>query len=191
VFLCFLYSVSIPYPAGILTLSDQVYLVNVRKSITDHRVHAYHKYYVVYGRKPETSSEPSLSDLTITNHVAATLAAVESASDAHPDPITVPPRLPSPKLETSLDLSSDSQNHDRASQGPVEESSKAASDAINVPPRSPSPKVEKSSDLSSESQNHQRESQGPVESSSKAASDATEVSPDSLPLTESLPQEAN
>jgi metalloendopeptidase OMA1, mitochondrial len=136
VFLCFLYSVSFPYPAGILTLGDQVYLVNVRKSITDHRVHAYHKYYVVYGRKPEPSLEPSISDLTITSHVAPTQAAVESASDAHPDAIIVPPRSPSPKLETSSDLSSASQNHDRASQGLVESSSKATSDATEVSPDS-------------------------------------------------------
>jgi hypothetical protein len=149
VFLCFLYSVSFPYPAGILTLGAQVYLVNVRKSITDHRVHAYHKYYVVYGRKPEPSPDPSVSDLTIISHVTPTQATVESASDAHPD------------------------------------------GAINVPPRSPSPKLEPSSDRSSNSQNHDRASQGPVESSSKAASDATEVSPDSLPVTQSLPQEAN
>jgi hypothetical protein len=170
VFPCFLYTVSFPYPAGVLTLGDQVYLVNVRKSITDHRVHAYHKYYVVYGRKPEPSLKPSLSDLTTTSHVAPIQAAVESASDAHPDAINVPPRSPSPKLESASD---------------------AHPDAINVPPPSPSPKLETSSDLSPDSQNHDKASQGAVESSSKAASDATEVSPDSLPLTQSLPQEAN
>jgi hypothetical protein len=163
-------SVSFPYPAGILTLGDQVYLVNVRKSITDHRVHAYHKYYVVYGRKPsEPSHEPSLSDLTIT---APTPVAVESVSDAHPE--AHPDAHPDAHLEAHLE---------------------AHLDAINVPlPPASLGELETSPDLTSDSQNYDKagESQGPVESSSKAALDATtmEVSPDLLPLTPSLPQEA-
>ncbi|KAI9701939.1 MAG: hypothetical protein M1836_001283 [Candelina mexicana] len=42
----------------------EVYLVNVRKSLKDRRVHAYHKVYVVWGRKPDaprSSMGPSTS----------------------------------------------------------------------------------------------------------------------------------
>ncbi len=37
----------------------QVYLINVRKAINNHRVHAHHKYYVVWGRKPDTAIDAS------------------------------------------------------------------------------------------------------------------------------------
>jgi hypothetical protein len=90
----------------------------------------------VGGRKPEPSPESCLSALTITSHVAPTQAAIDSASHARPNVINLPPRSPSPKPETSSDLSSDSQNHDMASQELVESSSKAALDAMELPPDS-------------------------------------------------------
>jgi len=34
----------------------QVYLINVRKAISDQSVHAYHNLFVVWGRRPETSA---------------------------------------------------------------------------------------------------------------------------------------
>lgn len=128
----FLYPVSFRYPAGILTTGDQVYLVNVRKSITDHRVHAYHKYYVVYGRRPELSPEPSLGALTMTSYAAPTQSAIALAFEAHLDAINVPPCSPSPKSETSQDLSLDPPNHNRAYQRSVVSSSKVAADATEV-----------------------------------------------------------
>jgi hypothetical protein len=34
------------------TDSNKVYLVNVRRAISDRKVHAYHRVFVVWGRKP-------------------------------------------------------------------------------------------------------------------------------------------
>jgi hypothetical protein len=34
------------------TDSKKVYLVNVRKAISDRKVHAYHRVFIVWGRKP-------------------------------------------------------------------------------------------------------------------------------------------
>lgn len=42
----------------------QVYLVNVRKGLANRHVHAYHKLYVVYARKPGTSSDSSTETLS-------------------------------------------------------------------------------------------------------------------------------
>jgi hypothetical protein len=39
--------------------------VKIRKSITDHNVHAYTKVYTVWGRKPDVSTKP-ISDITPT-----------------------------------------------------------------------------------------------------------------------------
>jgi hypothetical protein len=44
---------------------DQIYLVKIRKSITDHNVHAYTKVYTVWGRKPDVSTNPT-EDITPT-----------------------------------------------------------------------------------------------------------------------------
>jgi hypothetical protein len=44
---------------------DQIYLVKIRKSITDHNVHAYTKVYTVWGRKPDVSTSPT-KDITPT-----------------------------------------------------------------------------------------------------------------------------
>ena len=35
----------------------QVSLVDVRKALADHRTHAYEKFYVVWGRKPEAKGD--------------------------------------------------------------------------------------------------------------------------------------
>jgi hypothetical protein len=48
--------------------SKQVYLVNVRKCLANRHIHAYHKLYVVYARKPETSSESSTETLAPPEH---------------------------------------------------------------------------------------------------------------------------
>jgi hypothetical protein len=84
-----------------------VYLVNVRKSLTDHRVHAYHKYYVVYGRKPEPSAEESMSALTI-NNSQSDAATVPTPLDATP----VPPRSTSPQAAALPQLSTDPKDYD-------------------------------------------------------------------------------
>ncbi|KAH8777976.1 S-adenosyl-L-methionine-dependent methyltransferase [Hyaloscypha finlandica] len=107
----------------------EVYLVNVRKSITDHRVHAYHKYYIVYGRKPELSPEEGLGALTLTSPSPI----APSPSDATP----VPPRSPSPIVEKPSGLSSDPQNHGTAEKGPVA-SEKVVPDATDSVPFMPS-----------------------------------------------------
>jgi hypothetical protein len=46
----------------------QVYLVNVRKSLTNRQIHAYHKLYVVYARKPGASQESSTETLSPPTH---------------------------------------------------------------------------------------------------------------------------
>jgi hypothetical protein len=38
-----------------MTNGTQVNLVDVRKALADQRMHSYEKFYVVYGRKPETA----------------------------------------------------------------------------------------------------------------------------------------
>lgn len=87
----------------------EVYLVKIRKSITDHRVHAYHKYYIVYGRKPdvptekqEKPSEPAISsepgsaareitDLLGTTSVSTSQTATCSGAAQIPSHSTNPP----------------------------------------------------------------------------------------------------
>jgi hypothetical protein len=69
----------------------QIYLVKVRKSITDHNVHAYTKVYTVWGRKPDTA--PKLSDNI--------MPTVSNYSEQIPD-TTMPTALSKDTAEVSL-----------------------------------------------------------------------------------------
>ncbi|KAG4033730.1 hypothetical protein MFRU_004g02330 [Monilinia fructicola] len=59
----------------------EVYLVNVRKSIPNRSVHAYHKIYVVWGRKPE-AKEKRLSKTP-----DETLSEIDTASSVNSEPV--------------------------------------------------------------------------------------------------------
>ncbi|TVY57205.1 Secondary metabolism regulator LAE1 [Lachnellula cervina] len=70
--LCGLSAFSMGHFSRILNWSKpqiEVYLVNVRKAIQDKRVHAYHKVFVVWGRRPlegeQTPQEPASSTETV------------------------------------------------------------------------------------------------------------------------------
>ncbi|KAL3425566.1 methyltransferase domain-containing protein [Phlyctema vagabunda] len=83
----------------------EVYLVNVRRSMTDKRVHAYHKFYTVWGRRPfpnevtqpaanSTTSATSQSNSSIrfADRIIAETVADASAGVAQPSlpPLTAP-----------------------------------------------------------------------------------------------------
>jgi len=70
----------------------EVYLVNVRKAITNTRVHAYNKYYVVWGRKPEAPVLVFNSQNTSTPSYQSTAPHQSPASAAPPTDLL--PRRP-------------------------------------------------------------------------------------------------
>ncbi|KAN0122805.1 S-adenosyl-L-methionine-dependent methyltransferase [Hyaloscypha variabilis] len=121
----------------------EVYLVNIRKSLTDHKVHAYHKYYIVYGRKPIPPPEEALGALTLT------------ASDLAPPPPPPPPPTSSnttPIIPRSKSPTPTAEPSSEPSAVPIDTD---ATDSVPIP--HPSPHAEQPSGPSSDPQIHGHE----------------------------------
>ncbi|KAH6662367.1 S-adenosyl-L-methionine-dependent methyltransferase [Halenospora varia] len=65
----------------------EIYLVKIRKSITDHHVHAYTKVYTVWGRKPDPQAESSNPETTPSISVSSSQMTEEPVCN---DPASIP-----------------------------------------------------------------------------------------------------
>jgi hypothetical protein len=77
--------------ADLLTVWSQVYLVNVRRSCSDRRVHAYHKLYVVWGRKPTAEEVETKARATAANTAAAATTGGAAAGCSSSADVAAPP----------------------------------------------------------------------------------------------------
>ena len=104
-------------------------MINVRKAIQDRRVHAYHKIYVVWGRKPENIPQIPcpVKGMPVPSNAPPTPASM-SASHTRPSTATTAP-LHYPEGESSEEASSE-----QALPIPLtDESTKPQSAAENLP----------------------------------------------------------
>ncbi len=70
---------------------NQIYLVKIRKSITDHQVHAYTKVYMVWGRKPGAVPDPSNNATTSTGQINSHQVSANATFSTAPYDTPIPP----------------------------------------------------------------------------------------------------
>jgi hypothetical protein len=67
----------------------QVYLVNIRKSMADRRVHAYYRFHIVYGRKPTLEEQAEIAAKKAEEAKYLNPSSAASAASNNPNPNTV------------------------------------------------------------------------------------------------------